>query len=172
VRFLFSGGGENTGLRPASQGACHAMVFAELTRINGYRVRSCQLGSRADYEVHSMKARFAVVACFVSCLALGGAAPASAQEDAVAQGHHLATLICSACHVAAPDQSFAPILQPPASPFVSIAQRSNVTADFLRTFLTTTHRDISNPRGMPNPQLLDYQIEQISAYVLSLRKRP
>jgi mono/diheme cytochrome c family protein len=148
------------------------MVFAELTRINGYRVRSCQLGSRADYEVHSMKARFAVVACFVSCLALGGAAPASAQEDAVAQGHHLATLICSACHVAAPDQSFAPILQPPAPPFVSIAQRSNVTADFLRTFLTTTHRDISNPKGMPNPQLLDYQIEQISAYVLSLRKRP
>jgi mono/diheme cytochrome c family protein len=118
-----------------------------------------------------MKVRFAVVACFVSCLALSLGGPASAQENAVAQGHQLATLICSACHVAAPDQSFAPILVPPAPPFVSIAQRSDVTADFLRTFLATTHRDISNPKGMPNPQLLDYQIEQISAYVLSLRKR-
>jgi mono/diheme cytochrome c family protein len=148
------------------------MVFAELTRINGCRVRSCQLGARAEYEVHSMKVRFAVAACSVSCLALSLGGLASAQEDPVAQGHHLATLICSACHVAAPDQNFAPILQPPAPPFVSIAQRSDVTADFLRTFLTTTHRDISNPKGMPNPQLLDYQIEQISAYILSLRKRP
>jgi mono/diheme cytochrome c family protein len=97
--------------------------------------------------------------------------PASAQEDQVARGHGLATLICSACHVAAPDQNFEPILRPPAPPFASIAQRNNVTADFLRTFLTTTHRDISSPNGMPNPQLLDYQIEDISAYILSLRKR-
>jgi mono/diheme cytochrome c family protein len=114
-----------------------------------------------------------IVPRIVSCLALailfGGAA--SAQEDEVARGHRLATLICSACHVAAPDQDFEPILRPPAPPFVSIAQRSNVTADSLRTFLTTTHRDISNPNGMPNPQLLDDQIRGVSAYILSLRKR-
>jgi hypothetical protein len=55
--------------------------------------------------------------------------------------------------------------------FASIAQRSDVTADFLRTFLTTTHRDIANPKGMPNPLLLDYQVTEISAYILSLRKR-
>jgi mono/diheme cytochrome c family protein len=125
-----------------------------------------------------MSARSAVVApaCLAWCLALavvlGGAASAQeGKQDEVAQGHHLATLICSACHVAAPDQNFEPILRPPAPPFASIAQRSDVTADFLRTFLTTTHRDISNPNGMPNPQLLDYQIKQISAYILSLRKR-
>jgi mono/diheme cytochrome c family protein len=126
-----------------------------------------------------MSIRSAVVApaCLVWCLALafvlGGAAAAQEGkvEDEVAQGHHLATLICSACHVAAPDQNFEPILRPPAPPFASIAQRSNVTADFLRIFLTTTHRDISNPNGMPNPQLLDYQIKEITAYILSLRKR-
>jgi mono/diheme cytochrome c family protein len=121
-----------------------------------------------------MTVRFAVIAsaCLVSCLALGvlGGA-AGAQEDDVAKGHHLATLICSACHVAAPDQDFEPILRPPAPPFASIAQRSNVTADFLSTFLTTTHRDITNPNGMPNPLLLDYQVKEISAYILSLRKR-
>jgi mono/diheme cytochrome c family protein len=125
-----------------------------------------------------MRVRFAVIApaClvsgFFSFLVLGvldGAA--SAQENEVEQGHHLATLICSACHVAATDQNFEPILRPPAPPFASIAQRGDVTADFLNTFLTTTHRDITNPKGMPNPMLLDYQIKQISAYILSLRKR-
>jgi mono/diheme cytochrome c family protein len=125
-----------------------------------------------------MTVRFAVIAraclvsVFLSYLALGVlGGPAAAQEDDVAKGHHLATLICSACHVAAPDQDFEPILRPPAPPFASIAQRSNVTVDFLRTFLTTTHRDITNPKGMPNPLLLDYQVEEISAYILSLRKR-
>jgi mono/diheme cytochrome c family protein len=125
-----------------------------------------------------MRVRSAVIApaCLVSFLVSGfvlgvPSGPASAQEDQVARGHGLATLICSACHVAAPDQNFEPILRPPAPPFASIAQRNNVTADFLRTFLTTTHRDISSPNGMPNPQLLDYQIEDISAYILSLRKR-
>jgi mono/diheme cytochrome c family protein len=109
---------------------------------------------------------------FLSCLALGVLGrPAAAQEDDVAKGHRLATLICSACHVAASDQDFQPILQPPAPPFAAIAQRNNVTADFLQTFLTTTHRDISNPKGMPNPLLLDYQVKEISAYILSLRKR-
>jgi hypothetical protein len=82
------------------------------------------------------------------------------QENEVEQGHHLATLICSACHVAAPDQDFEPILRPPAPPFASIAQRRDLTADFLQTFLSTTHRDVLNPKGMPNPLLLDYQIKQ------------
>jgi mono/diheme cytochrome c family protein len=125
-----------------------------------------------------MRVRFAVIAqaflvsCVVSCVALGVVGgPAAAQEDEVAQGHHLATLICSACHVAAPDQDFEPILRPPAPTFASIAQRNDITADFLRTFLTTTHRDVSNPKGMPNPLLLDYQVKEISAYILSLRKR-
>jgi hypothetical protein len=126
-----------------------------------------------------MSVRLAVVApaYLVCCLGLasvlGGMVSAQENkvEDEVARGHHLATLIYSACHVAAPDQNFEPILRPPAPPFVSIAQRSNVTADFLRTFLTTTHRDISSPNGMPNPQLLDYQVKEISAYILSLRKR-
>jgi hypothetical protein len=124
-----------------------------------------------------MRVRFAViapaclVACFFSSLALGVlGGPAAAQENEVEQGHHLATLICSACHVAAPDQDFEPILRPPAPPFASIAERRDLTADFLQTFLSTTHRDVLNPKGMPNPLLLDYQIKQISAYILSLRK--
>ncbi len=101
---------------------------------------------------------------------------ACAQEagaaDDVRQGHRLATIICAYCHVAASDQTDLPILQPPAPPFASIAQRKDFSADFLRGFLTTTHRDVTNPNGMPNPELLDFQIKQVAAYLLSLRKNP
>lgn len=92
--------------------------------------------------------------------------------DDVQQGKRLAMLICSNCHIVARDQPFEPILRPPASSFEFIAQRSTINNDSVRTFLTTTHRDISNPEGMPNPQLLDYQIKQVAAYLLSLRKQP
>src|SRR6516162_10617461 len=98
---------------------------------------------------------------------------ALAQEaDDVVQGHHLATLICSACHLAALDQPFEPILRPPAPSFDSIAQRASTTGESVQQFLATTHKDIGNPGGMPNPQLLDYQVSQLTAYLLSLRKRP
>jgi mono/diheme cytochrome c family protein len=122
--------------------------------------------------------------CFLMAIriALGGllafgicAGAAWSQEpgnisDEVQKGHHLAALICSNCHVAGPDQSIEPILRPPAPSFESISRRNTVSADTIRTFLTTTHRDIANPKGMPNPQLLDFQIEQVTAYLLSLRK--
>ena len=43
-------------------------------------------------------------------------------------------------------------------------------ADWLENFITTTHRGLDNPSGMPNPSLLDYQVKQVTAYLLSLRK--
>jgi hypothetical protein len=56
--------------------------------------------------------------------------------------------------------------------FESVARRGSITNDSAQTFLTTTHRDISNPRGMPHAQLLDYQIKQVAAYLMTLRKQP
>jgi len=41
----------------------------------------------------------------------------------------------------------------------------------LTRFLTTTHRGLDNPQGMPNPDFMDYQIKQIVAYFLSLYKK-
>lgn len=90
--------------------------------------------------------------------------------DDVRKGHQLATMLCANCHVAAPDQPFMPILSPPAPSFESIAQRKDVTADWLQNFMTTTHRGLDNPKGMPNPYLVDYQVKQVVAYLLSLRK--
>jgi len=89
----------------------------------------------------------------------------------VQQGHRLAVAVCSLCHDAAPDQEIEPILRPPAPSFRSIAQRDNVNADSLRLFLTRTHKDIGTATGMPNPQLMDFQIREVIAYLLSLRKR-
>jgi mono/diheme cytochrome c family protein len=117
-----------------------------------------------------MTVRLASAWLVAFCVAGGSARAQDAGTDDVQQDHRLATLVCSACHVAAPDQPFEPILRPPAPSFESIAQRASITNDSVQTFLTTTHRDIGNPRGMPNPQLLDYQVKQLAAYLLSLRK--
>ena len=112
---------------------------------------------------------FLAISAF-SVLATAQAQQASGAADDLQNGRYLADLICSICHVAGPDQSVEPVLRPPARSFETIAQRSTTSADSIRTFLTTTHRDISNPAGMPNPELLDFQIRQVVAYVLSLRK--
>jgi mono/diheme cytochrome c family protein len=88
----------------------------------------------------------------------------------VAKGHHLAVVVCSICHVAAADQPTAPILHPPAPSFASIAQRNDIDAGSLTKFLTTTHRQLDTSKGMPNPNLADFQVKEAVAYILSLRK--
>ena len=102
--------------------------------------------------------------------------PAWGQEhssaDDVRKGRELAVRICGNCHVAARDQPYKPILRPPAPSFESIARRKTINADSVQTFLTTTHKGLDKPKGMPNPELLDYQVKQVTAYLLSLRKTP
>jgi mono/diheme cytochrome c family protein len=93
-----------------------------------------------------------------------------ANSDSVQAGHKLAVIVCANCHVAAADQPSRPILQPPAASFESVAQRKSADAAWLENFLKTTHRGLDQPNGMPNPQLLDFQIKQVTDYLLSLRK--
>jgi mono/diheme cytochrome c family protein len=88
----------------------------------------------------------------------------------VSKGHRLANTVCSICHVATPDQPTLPILHPPAPSFESIAQRKDVTAESLRKFLLTTHKNLDTQKGMPNPDLADFQVQEVIAYLLSLRK--
>ncbi len=102
------------------------------------------------------------------------ACSAQAQESSSANdlraGHQLASMLCGTCHVAAPDQPFTPILNPPAPPFASIVQRKDFSEGWLQNFLTTTHRGLDEPNGMPNPYLADYQVKQVVAYMMSLHK--
>jgi len=104
-------------------------------------------------------------------MTIGGASAQAPQNaDDVREGHQLAAMLCAQCHVAAADQRFLPNLNPPAPPFSAVAQRPDLTADWLKNFLTTTHRGLDNPKGMPMPYLADYQVKQVTAYLLSLRK--
>src|SRR5271166_5438135 len=90
----------------------------------------------------------------------------------VQQGHRLAVIICANCHLVASDQPYEPILRPPAPSFESIAQRSDMDAVALQKYLSTLHREVAHPENMPNPQLVDDQMKQVVAYLLSLRKQP
>jgi hypothetical protein len=108
-----------------------------------------------------------LVFSMAGCLAWGQAVNTT---DEARKGRHLAILLCTGCHVVAPDQPYAPTLDPPAPSFAAIALRSGTTFDSLRHFLITTHQGPDNPKGMPNPDLADFQIRQIGAYLLSLRK--
>jgi mono/diheme cytochrome c family protein len=92
-------------------------------------------------------------------------------EATSVKGRAFALLVCSACHVVAPDQPFAPILRNPGPAFQMIADKPTTTAASLRVFLSTTHTTMSTPNSMPNPQLADYQINEVISYILSLRGR-
>lgn len=118
----------------------------------------------------SMKAPFFLsLALAVAC---GVAATAQAQEaksNLVAAGHALAIQVCAACHVVENDQKSAPIMKPPAPSFSAIAQRNDQSEVTLRKFLSTLHRNIGRTGKMPNWLLADFQIDEIVAYILSLK---
>jgi mono/diheme cytochrome c family protein len=90
--------------------------------------------------------------------------------DTARKGHDLATVACSNCHQVAVDQRVAPVLILPAPSFEAIARRPDINADVLEHFITSTRRNVEHPTGMPNPYLLEYQVQQVVTYILSLRK--
>lgn len=115
--------------------------------------------------------RIATIGLVVFWMAVGAAWGEEAGTAADVQaGHRLVSAVCGNCHVATPDQPMAPILYPPAPPLASIVQRKDFTADWLQNFLTTTHRGLDMPNGMPSPYLADFQVQQVIAYLMSLRK--
>ena len=115
-----------------------------------------------------------MVSAFTALTILPIADPAWAQmvnsADTARKGLYLAAIACSTCHKVAVDQRAAPVLAPPAPSFDSIAQRPDLNADVLEHFITSTRRNVDHPADMPNPYLLEYQVQEIVAYILSLRK--
>ena len=97
-------------------------------------------------------------------------APAQEERSALAGGgRDLALKICSNCHVVAKDQSSAPILSPPAPSFAVIASRSDATEERLRDFLAKPHGSRRLNSKMPSFLLAKSQIDQLLAYLLSLK---
>lgn len=110
-----------------------------------------------------------------AALALGLlAAPAQAADATSAQqiaaGRSFALKVCWTCHVVAADQTAPPILSRPAPSFLVIAQRPDTGAASLRKFLSTHNETMGRAGQMPNPRLVDYQIDEVVAYILSLKK--
>jgi mono/diheme cytochrome c family protein len=103
--------------------------------------------------------------------ALAFAAGAEKAPDAgdVSAGRDLALSLCTPCHVVSRDQEMPPILRPPAPSFRVIAGKQGISAESLRTFLSTTHSTIDTPGNMPNPSLSEDQIRVLVSYILSLR---
>jgi mono/diheme cytochrome c family protein len=89
--------------------------------------------------------------------------PASAQVTTgdPRQGQALAQEWCSSCHVIGPQQPRAGNDAVPS--FASIAHMSSTTATSLKAFLETPHPP------MPDLKLSRAQIDDIVAYILSLR---
>lgn len=118
-----------------------------------------------------MATRFELALLFL-CLSMADLTwgqDARTTED-IRQGHRLASQLCSICHLATPDQETLPMIRPAAPPFAKILQRRGFTAEWLTNFLKTTHRGLDEPKGMPNPDLADFQIKQIVAYLMSMRQ--
>jgi mono/diheme cytochrome c family protein len=78
----------------------------------------------------------------------------------VRAGQVLAIKACSPCHV---------VSEPVGPPFAEIAKGPRATPDSLRDFLRSTHADVSHPHEMPNPEVTERQIDDLAAYIESLR---
>ncbi len=108
----------------------------------------------------------ALVAIMSPAAAAGQEAERRAHDDLVDAGRDFALQVCAACHVVTRDRQSAPILKPPAPSFLAIARRPTTTEASLRRFL-------GKPHGrMPNPELADFQIDEVVAYLLSLKPKP
>jgi hypothetical protein len=91
---------------------------------------------------------------------------ALSEEPTPEKGLKFALLVFASCHVVSRHQPYPPVLRKPAQSFDEIERKPTTTAQWLRTFLTTTHVTVENSNGMPNPQLADYQIEEVSTTFL------
>ena len=109
----------------------------------------------------------------VTLMLLAGLASAAQAEtpssDPVAAGRQFAHRVCGACHVVTQQREELPVLAPPGPSFAVLAQRPLLTEQALREFLASNHRALGPHEAMPNPRLADYQIDEIVAFVMSLK---
>ncbi len=111
-----------------------------------------------------------IAACLALLLPAAAAGAEQSSAELVASGRAFALKVCWACHVVAKDQTEKPILAHPAPSFLLIAQRPDLTEEALRKFLASHNETMGKAGRMPNPRLVDYQIDEVIAYIMSLRK--
>jgi mono/diheme cytochrome c family protein len=103
---------------------------------------------------------FAISASLTLAAAVAGAQPKS---NSIAAGQQIATRWCSQCHLVGPEQMRASDAVPT---FAAIANKPTTTAASLRAFLQAPHW----ASRMPDLHLTRAEIDDVTAYILSLRK--
>ncbi len=107
------------------------------------------------------------VAIFAGAVAASAGAQNAARRGDPQAGRRLALRVCDACHIVAAHQEMSPMVTGYAPSFFDIARRPGTTVQSLDAFLAHPH-----PLGrMPFPELTATQIDDVSAYILSLRGR-
>jgi len=101
--------------------------------------------------------------------ALASSAQAQTPVEQIAAGQKFALRVCGACHVVMQQRDELPVLAPPGPSFAVLAQRPHLTEASLREFLGSNHRSLGPHEAMPNPRLADYQIDEVVAFVMSLK---
>ena len=109
----------------------------------------------------------ALVTLMLSVPLISAAQAVTPNSDLVAAGRDFARRVCGACHVVTAQRE--PVLSPPAPSFVALAQRPSLTEQALRQFLGSNHGTMGPQEAMPNPRLVDYQIDEIVAFMMSLK---
>ncbi|PJG51228.1 hypothetical protein CVM73_31920 [Bradyrhizobium forestalis] len=92
--------------------------------------------------------------------------------DQVTEGRALAHASCGPCHIVEDAAKESPASRPPAPSFLEIVNRPSFSADDIRQFLTSSHRRLGPDQAMPNPRLAEYQVDEIVAYLETLRAGP
>jgi hypothetical protein len=101
---------------------------------------------------------------------LGSLAQAETPNDEqIGAGRKFASRVCGAYHVVMQQRDELPVLAPPGPSFAVLAQRPLLTESWLRKFLGSNHRSMGPHEAMPNPRLVDYQIDEIVAFMMSLK---
>jgi mono/diheme cytochrome c family protein len=97
----------------------------------------------------------------LAVLACAGAAQAQDRAE-VSRGHALARAWCADCHGVEPGEATGTFETPPS--FQTFAQNPEVTETALKAYLQSTHP------LMPQVKLSPDEIEEIVAYILSLKR--
>jgi mono/diheme cytochrome c family protein len=110
-------------------------------------------------------------AAFIACIASSADAQDASNPDHVTAGRALALTACTGCHVVLPDQPFRPVFTgpPPPPDFRTIANAPSTSAASLRKVLSSLHT-VPPPQQMANPQLTNEQLENVVAFIMTLRE--
>ena len=113
--------------------------------------------------------RLILLAGMILSTATAANAAQPSDQNAISAGHALSLEFCASCHVVAADQPKPPLYANAPPSFAAIANRGTTTTASLRRFVRTTHPTIAAPLKMPGVQVTDDQLDQIVAYIISLR---